>query len=46
MMWNMIKFNKATATEIMYREYVKALVDATNKKTKAPQKRGRPKKVK
>lgn len=30
-MGNMIKFNKATATELMYPEYVRMLIDAANK---------------
>ena len=31
-MGNMIKFNKATATELMYPEHVRVLIDAANKK--------------
>lgn len=31
-MGNMIKFNKATATELMYLEYVRMFIDAANKK--------------
>lgn len=31
-MGNMIKFNKATATELMYPEYVRMLIDSSNKK--------------